>query len=135
MYKALAEEFLKTISVPGKLKHQRGSMKSDNFILFFIATKETVLPKAISEELSITQARVTKVLNTLARDGFITRETDPIDRRRVIVKITDKGREKGLKEREIFINKAAKLFEALGEEDARQYVRIMGKIAQLHKNM
>lgn len=135
MYKALAEEFLKTISVPGKLKHQRGSMKSDNFILFFIATKETVLPKEISEELSITQARVTNVLNKLANDGFITRETDPLDRRRVIVKITDKGREKGQKEREIFINKAAKLFEALGEEDARQYVRIMGKIAQLHKNM
>jgi DNA-binding MarR family transcriptional regulator len=49
-------------------------------------------PTTISERLFVTTASTTSLLDTLEKRGLVTRTTDPDDRRRQLVAITDEGR-------------------------------------------
>lgn len=52
-----------------------------------------ISPTLIAERLIVTTATVTTLLDTLERRGFVVRQPDPGDRRRVLVALTDKARE------------------------------------------
>jgi DNA-binding MarR family transcriptional regulator len=49
-------------------------------------------PAQLAEVSGVTRAGMTSRLDRLAASGFITREVDPLDRRRVLVKPTPPGR-------------------------------------------
>ena len=49
-------------------------------------------PTVIAERLIVTTATVTTLLDTLERRALIVRRPDPVDRRRVLVALTDKAR-------------------------------------------
>lgn len=53
---------------------------------------EPLPPSAISEELFVTSASVTSLLDTLERRGLVRRNPHPQDRRMVLVDITDEAR-------------------------------------------
>lgn len=48
-------------------------------------------PAELADRASVSRATVTGLLDTLERDGFVTREPDPTDRRQMSVKLTVKG--------------------------------------------
>lgn len=87
-------------------------------------------PGELSENLELTTARVANTLNSLEDKGLVERIHDKIDRR-VFVRITEKGRkvvEKAQKEAAEELNL---FWEALGEEDAKEYIRLMRKMRRL----
>ncbi|HEY5891622.1 MAG TPA: MarR family transcriptional regulator [Chthoniobacterales bacterium] len=49
-------------------------------------------PAGLAESCGVTRATITGVLDTLERDGLITREACPTDRRSIKVEMTAKGR-------------------------------------------
>ena len=53
---------------------------------------EAISPTTISERMFVTTASTTSLLDTLEKRGLVTRETDPVDRRRQLVAITPEGR-------------------------------------------
>ena len=53
----------------------------------------TLSPTTLSERMMVTTASITSLLGTLERRGLITRLSDPTDRRKQLVSITDAGRE------------------------------------------
>lgn len=53
---------------------------------------EPLSPTTISERMLITTASTTSLLDTLEKRGLVTRATDPEDRRRQLVSITEEGR-------------------------------------------
>ncbi len=50
-------------------------------------------PTTIAERLLVTTASMTSLLDTLERRGFVTRSPDPDDRRKVLVTLTEHGRQ------------------------------------------
>ena len=62
---------------------------------------------------------------------MITRTTDPTDSRQVIVCLTEKGVDLVEERRTDMISLVAKMLEALGEEDAKAYVRIQTRLIEL----
>lgn len=42
-------------------------------------------PGALADRLGLTTGAMTKVLDRLARDGYVSRAADPVDRRRVVI--------------------------------------------------
>jgi DNA-binding MarR family transcriptional regulator len=50
-------------------------------------------PTTIAERLLVTTASMTSLLDTLERRGLLTRLPDPDDRRRLLVSLTDQGRQ------------------------------------------
>ncbi|WP_044600137.1 MarR family winged helix-turn-helix transcriptional regulator [Candidatus Stoquefichus massiliensis] len=88
----------------------------------------------ISQKFDVNTSRVAAVLNSLSKKGFIQRVADPLDKRKIQVYITDKGRRYGEEHRQEIILKMSKVLSQLGEYDAKEYVRILQKISNIVEN-
>lgn len=74
----------------GLTEFLQGEMK----VLSYIAIAEhELLPGRLSSALEMTAGRIAGILRSLEKKGYITRRTDIADRRRVLVSITEQGRE------------------------------------------
>lgn len=133
-YTDLAYEFMETMNQIKKRnmhKQFNESMHGEIFTLYYISQHEgNVIPSDISNEIGISTARVAATLNSLEKKGMVTRKIDPSDRRRILVEMTPTGK-KEIEEhikmiRDITIN----MLRYLGEDDAKEYVRIMKRLAE-----
>ncbi len=50
-------------------------------------------PAGLADHASVSRATITGLLDTLERDGFVSRQPDPTDRRQMSVHLTPKGQE------------------------------------------
>ncbi|MFR6433941.1 MAG: MarR family winged helix-turn-helix transcriptional regulator [Streptococcus sp.] len=62
-------------------------------MILYRAPNKTLYPYEIAEQSGIARASVTTLLDGLNRKNLITRQHDAVDRRRVVVTLTDKGLE------------------------------------------
>ncbi|MEG1633905.1 MAG: transcriptional regulator [Oscillospiraceae bacterium] len=106
------------------------SSKGENFVLQLLCEREVVLSSEIASSMHITTARVASLLNQLQKKGYIQRQTDESDRRRVIVKITKEGRARAESQLKLILDRAEELLSDLGEQDATEFIRILGRIQQ-----
>lgn len=93
-------------------------------------TGETVTPSEMSQALDLTTARIANVLKSLERKGLVERIHDTIDRRRVFVSLTDKGRELVHRKTCEVNHGAESLMEHLGDEDAPELVRLLRRMVE-----
>lgn len=132
-YKSLALEFLEAMSqVHGRntQKQVNDSLNGENFVLMYISEHEgNVIPSDISNAMGTTAARIAAALNSLEGKGLVSRRIDTEDRRRILVDLTDAGRERVQQQNQLRIDFTTNMMEYLGEEDARAYIRIMKKLA------
>jgi DNA-binding MarR family transcriptional regulator len=59
--------------------------------LFLIAHHGNMNLKRLAEELGVTSSNVTGIVDRLVRQGLVTRQEDPNDRRMLQLQVTDKG--------------------------------------------
>jgi DNA-binding MarR family transcriptional regulator len=134
-YNDLAIELLGNMKALFKAKsHQRinDALCGEAFGLQYIAMNGgSVLPGDISSEMNVSSARVAAALNNLESKGLITRRTDKNDRRKVIVEITEDGRIHAENHWNYIVGGAVKFLNLLGEDDAREYVRITGRLKNI----
>lgn len=52
-----------------------------------------MLPSELSDDLSVTRANISNLLNALEKAGRIQRDFDPANRRRILVRLTAEGDE------------------------------------------
>lgn len=96
---------------------------------------DPVLPSELSEAMSVSTARVTRLLNALEERGLIQRSMDLTDRRRIIVKLTEEG-ERYLEAVYLRNHKrASAVIEALGTEDTEAFIRIAERIAVVSRSL
>lgn len=133
-YKELAFELMQNmhkIRQAGPQKQISESMQGEQFVLQFLAiNKRSVLPSEISNKMGISSARVAAALNSLERKGMVTRQIDTSDRRRILVDLTPKGKALAEKHHQEAMEIMAGVLGMLGEQDARECVRITGRIAE-----
>lgn len=83
---------------------------------------------SIREFLAVTKASVSQMLASLEKRGLLVRETDPANRRNLIVTLTKDG-EECLRKKEIQVNLRLKeLLAALGEADALNFIALVNKM-------
>jgi len=132
-YTELSHQCLEAIYRFYKVESQQQfnqAMHGETFALQFIAKHhDFVVPKDIENEMDISSARVTTILNGLENKGLVTRQIDTVDRRRTILKLTSKGEEVVAKNTAHLLASVTEMLEYLGEEDAKHYVRLMDKLS------
>ena len=132
-YTKLAMEFLENMNTLRKANFQKSfsdSMRGEVFILQYISQHEgLVLPSAISHEMNISSARITAALNNMENKGLVTREIDKSDRRRILIQLTQAGKDLAAQHWQNHINHAIHMLSLLGEHDAQEYVRMTKKLA------
>ena len=88
----------------------------------------------LAESMGLSSGRTANLLKALEKKGYISRSRDASDARRILVSLTQKGREFVCKlfhqTQEIY----GSLVEALGEKDTLDFIRITEKLLELAKN-
>ena len=74
-------------------------------------------------------------LNALSKKDFIERTVDPLDKRKIRVFITDKGRHFASERKKEVESYFQMLLEHFGEEDTQEYLRLSSKMNQLIKQL
>lgn len=119
----------------GPQKQIGKSAKGECFVLRCLArSPRPLLPSDLSELAQSSTARIAVVLNTLEKKGFISRSIDLTDRRRVLVSLTPEGEKYTKALREQMHSHMRQLLEELGEEDAKEYLRITDRMIHIAQN-
>lgn len=134
-YRSLAEKML---DIRARLSHLPvGSAVAEAtggeyFALSFLLTHGyKSCPSELSRSMGVSSARIAALLKHLEQKGWVSRCADPSDERRVRVSLTDAGRRMISKRREDALGRVARALESLGEDDAREYVRLQQKMLSI----
>ena len=99
--------------------------RGEIFVLKILLLRDgTSTPTEISEAMRSTKGRVSAILNSLEKKGFVGREIDRDNRRNIIVTLTDSGRDHVMEELRECYRIVAHVFEELGEEDSKKFVEL-----------
>ncbi|MGN1103002.1 MAG: MarR family winged helix-turn-helix transcriptional regulator [Huintestinicola sp.] len=97
----------------------RGEMK----ILSYICVEGgEFLPGQLASSLEMTGGRIAGILRSLEKKGYITRRTDELDRRRVLVSITESGREYIVNRSRALESRLDMLVNAMGKENTERFI-------------
>ena len=135
----MAEEMLGHMDTLNQCRPQKklnDGMRGEAFVLHYVIFHEgPVLPSEISQFMHISTARVAAALNNLERKGLIKRSIDPSDRRRILVTLTEQGQAFANRQREDMLSHTEQMIRRLGEQDARELVRLVGRVAEVMQEM
>lgn len=136
-YEILAEKLLMIRAKSLHTRYDKAQSKLEQgtaFALNYLYMQERDLhPKDISDGLGVSRARIAALLNHMEEQGLVTRESDTEDNRRIIVTLTEHGRKKIQDIQKQVLFETAKMLEAIGPEDAQEYIRISEKILNTAK--
>jgi DNA-binding MarR family transcriptional regulator len=137
-YHSLADELLdgmKSLHSVKTQKHINEAYRGEAFILDYLYHHDgEVVPSDLGCEMEVSSARVASALNNLEKKGLVTREIDINDRRRILLGITEAGRRLAQQHHDIIHAAIAEMLTYLGEHDAREYVRIQKRLAEILPN-
>lgn len=131
-YEALADELLHIradlLRVPAQQKLSN-MLRGELFVLNYLHDHDTIVhPKELSENLSVSTARIASLLKHMEEKNLIVRAPDSSDSRQIIVRLTEDGKKAIQTYREDVLAYLARTLESLGPDDAREYIRIQKKI-------
>ena len=134
-YKALANELVSSMTKSPKMPFQKkvddlsqGERRILGYLTFF--KNGGASSGELSEKLFLSTPRVASALKSLSKKGFIERNRDENDKRIVIVTITEAGKSFMREEHEKAVSMLEKTLQKLGEEDAKEFVRIIKRIIE-----
>ncbi len=131
-YYSLAEELFDARNSRPRIRLDRTIshlLNGEVAILYFLDKHGgKAYPKDLSDELVVSTARVSVLLNTLEKDGLIRRVHNNTDSRLTTVQLNDSGRELIDSRRQQLLSYMSDILSKLGEEDAKEYVRLSKKI-------
>ena len=121
---AVSEMFSLTMNDRGKSfdRMNRGSRGERPALHILAASSVPLTPGRISDELGVSPGRVSAILDRLEKKGLVVRETDPSNRRNVLVSITERGRETDEEMFREIHDRFVRVFERMGEEHTRQFL-------------
>ena len=137
-YEALAHAFLSDMAGKKRLPPHgddvSASMRGEMAVLRLLGESSLPLTAGdLSRDLRMTTSRIAAVLNSLQRKGMIERGADALDRRRVLVRLTAEGSALCEHRKACVRERLAAIFERLGMEDTREFMRIMGRVFDINE--
>lgn len=96
--------------------------------LAVIREKESAGIKKIAEILWVSSSAATQLVDDLEKNSFVTRRTNPDDKREVLISLTKKAQNQFHEIHKERIRTFSLLFDALDEDEFTQYVALNKKI-------
>ena len=98
------------------------------FILDFLLNKQTANMTEISRFMGVSTAAVTGIVDRLVKYGYVERGFDPVDRRIIKIKPTEKGYTLVKKINQQRRKAVMDIFSQVSESDRSQYLRILLRV-------
>ncbi|WP_321971863.1 MarR family winged helix-turn-helix transcriptional regulator [Paratractidigestivibacter sp.] len=120
----------------GRLGHNmhpkmHNAVRGEMALVHVLCTEGPQTPGQIARRIRLSPARVANVLRALEEKGWIEREHSAADRRRVTVNATEAGRAEYHARCTAFESSTEEFLAKLGEDDAREAVRILRRANQI----
>lgn len=108
--------------------------KGETGILTYLTfIRNNVLSGELTKALKLTSGRIASALKSLEKKGFIVRTVGVDDCRKVVVSATKEGIFHANMQKDKALNDLTAIFDHIGEEDAKEFVRILYKIFSIEK--
>ena len=115
--------------------HFLGRRRGQGRILRLLNEYGELTQQELQCKLGIQSGSLSEILSNLESVGFIRRERDDADKRRVIVSITDKGLE-DLRQHEVLrLKRQAVLYDGLTAAEQEEMIRILMKLQKNWENL
>ena len=123
---ALSKDFLETLMLihVNVFRNKQLPLPLNQYVLLmFINTEGAISNSSASEMLKISKQQMSTIVERLLAQGYISKDTDCRDRRRCLLKLTEKGREIIRQQNEYVRKKFEERLPKLQEEEQRQLAR------------
>ncbi len=129
---ALTRQILETFdhaNVEKLMNNLKFSLKGENLLLAILFDLGGIsTPSKLIENLDFTAARLSAITKSLEGKGFIKKMQNKNDRRSTIITITEEGSAYYDRLRQEILHNALNIIEQLGENDVREFLRILRKL-------
>ena len=105
---------------------ERGT-QGEMFVLRELAFQGPRTPTQLADAMGATSGRISSILSSLNRKGWIVRTGDPADRRSVVVELSDDGRRAFKDHGDELIARLEWVFSQMGERRTRDFVGLLGE--------
>jgi DNA-binding MarR family transcriptional regulator len=123
---------LKKLFFPeGWLSYDLKFSKTEIFSLLLIEKKKEIIMTELAEYIHSPMSTATGIINRLVKKGYIVRERSELDRRIVVLKLTEKGIEEIQRLKELISEYMNKVAEKLTREEIQFLAQIAGKILSI----
>ncbi len=89
---------------------------------------KNLTPGDLCETQQLTSGRVASTLKNLEKKAYIKRITDDVDKRKIIIKLTEKGKKIAKKIINDISTSIDKMINKLGEHDSQEFIRILNRL-------
>ena len=131
---AISEELYAAVANLGRDREQKivtASASREEGLLHYLAYKhDGVYSGVLKDQLGVGSGRMADILRRLEEKELIVRSEDTEDSRRVVVHITELGRERAVSMNQRVLAWYERLHEYLGEEDSRELIRLLKKLSK-----
>ena len=131
---AISEELYAAVANLGRDREQKivtASASGEEGLLHYLACKHAgVYSGVLKDQLGVGSGRMADILRRLEEKELIVRSEDTEDSRRVVVHITELGRERAVSMNQRVLAWYERLHEYLGEEDSRELIRLLKKLSK-----
>ena len=136
-YNEKAEEIFNSLTNRKKVVDKMPSniSQGESGVLLYLLNNDSVSQSELSEKLNITMPRVAAIINTLQDKMLVIKKTDPNDKRKTIITITEKGKKDILQKRKNAIIFIESIIKELTDEEIMQYISINKKIEEISNNL
>ena len=120
---ALSKDFLETLMLihVNVFRNKQLPLPLNQYVLLmFINTEGAISNSSASEMLKISKQQMSTIVERLLAQGYISKDTDCRDRRRCLLKLTEKGRDIIRQQNEYVRKKFEERLPKLQEEEQRQ---------------
>jgi DNA-binding MarR family transcriptional regulator len=110
------------------LYHRRGGKRGQIRILKLLSEKGNITQKELLEILTLKSGSVSETVKKLENQGYITKKKDELDKRKVIITLTDEGR--SFLETQLKINSEQEkvLFDSLTTDEQAELEELLNKL-------
>ncbi len=131
-YRKLAEEFLRLqVNNPPPFTPPKEMVVGGKGIVAYLSfVKDDVLVGELVEKLQLSSGRVAIALNMLEEKGLVVREKEKEDKRKVKVRVTEKGKKLAEETKTMLLDQLTSVLKGLGEVDASEFLRLHRKIIE-----
>jgi len=118
--------------IAGKLKDLS---KNQPMVIKIIGMEGEVMPSTIGKYTGMEKSSLTRMVDDLEKKGIVFRKTDPDDRRKVLVSLTEKGLSYYNYLNEITAEMADEILKYVDEKDIEDYVQSLETMVRILRKM
>lgn len=140
MKEKMKEELLEALILSERLRNKiEGEVsklaKGEVAVLMYLNEHDGANAKDLSQFLDINTSRVAAILNSLCKKGYIIRNQDIDDKRKIQVYMTKEGNDFYIQQRKKVLSHLSKFIDIIGEEDVKKHIETLKKISKVFLDM